>query len=571
MSTLTKPTRFLDLPASRVKPELGRGTDVWSFFNPLVFPQAVNLGQGFMNWKPPAFVLDEVVKELHERTDLHHYSHPKGRPRLRAAVQAAYSASFHKPPAEADLSKGEIAVDDRGFPLQRPSLGVPLDVEREIAVTAGANEAMYSIMCAFLEEGDEVVLFEPFFDQYVCEVSYNGGVPVYVPMLPPQSKERVVSANEWTFDWELLEQKLASPKAKALFLNTPHNPIGKVCTLEELQRLAQLCIKYDILVVADEVYDCLTYDGHEHIRIASLEGMWERTLTVGSAGKSFSCTGWRVGWMIGPPHLIAPAFAAHVRITFSVNSGSQEGAAIGLEQAEANDFFPTQVREYESRRAELLETLDALNFTYTLPHGSYFVLVDASSIQIPADFEFPDEVLKKPRDYHMCWFIAKICDVVSIPVTAFYSDEGAHVGERYIRFAFCKDNQIVEAGHRLQQVRNPPMSPRLQDSYARICMPECPTHSRLRHLLLPHKVRRRKKRTSYLTPTCVRWHDLRVTCQAVRGTIAAHVRASTTFLMRPIPYRDRTAAFRTCSSTRKTKASSDTGAPDRAPGAVTAG
>lgn len=456
MSTVTKPTRFLDLPSSRVQPELNRGTDVWTFFNPMVFPHAVNLGQGFMNWKPPPYILNALPKELGERTDLHHYSHARGRPRLRQAIQKTYSQSFRKPPSDTDVRAGRITLDASGLPKQREDRGVALDPESEIVVTAGANEAMYSALAAFLEKDDEVILFEPFFDQYVCEVTYNGGVPVYVPMVPPNSGALKASSNEWTFDWALLEEKLARPQAKALFLNTPHNPIGKVCSLEELQRLAQLCIQYDILVISDEVYDCLTYDGQEHIRLASIEGMWERTITVGSAGKTFACTGWRVGWLIAPPHLATPALAAHVRITFCVNSLAQEGAAIGLEQAAAHDFFASQVRTYEAQRQELYEALDALGLPYFIPHGSYFVLVDASGITIPPDFALPDAVRAKPRDYQMCWFLAKTCDVVAIPVTAFYSEENAHVGQKYIRFAFCKEHQISEAGRRLQQVRRPP-------------------------------------------------------------------------------------------------------------------
>ncbi|WFD29191.1 hypothetical protein MSPP1_000197 [Malassezia sp. CBS 17886] len=444
------PTRFLT-SASRVHDELNRGTDVWTFFNPIEFPTAVNLGQGFMNWAPPRFILDKLLPELEERTDLHHYSHARGRPRLRNAIRDMYSDSFHKP---VDWTPGApVRRDAAGLPVQRARTGALLDVDTEIAVTAGANEAMYAAMCAFLEPGDEVVLFEPFFDQYVCEVTFNGGVPVYVPMVPPAGDARVVSGNAWTFDWARLEEKLARPRAKALFLNTPHNPIGKVCTRAELQRLAALCIKHDILVVADEVYDSLTFDGQQHERIATIDGMWERTLTVGSAGKSFACTGWRIGWLMGAPHLVQPAFVAHVRITFTVNSGAAEGAAIGLELARTNGFFGTQVAAYTARRAELLSALDALGFSYTVPHGSYFVLVDATPVRIPADFPLPAAVRSKARDYHVCWFIAKLCDVVAIPVTAFCSEDGAKIGSRYIRFAFCKDHQMDAAATRLQKVR----------------------------------------------------------------------------------------------------------------------
>jgi kynurenine aminotransferase len=162
------------------------------------------------------------------------------------------------------------------------------------------------------------------------EVKYNDGIPVYVPLIPPPSSKsgsKNSGADEWSVDFGLLEDKLKSGKAKAIFLNTPHNPVGKVFTLEELQKLASLCIKYDLLVLSDEVYDCLTFDGKKHIRIASLEGMWDRTVTIGSAGKSFASTGWRVGWCVGPEHLIKPTLIAHTRIVFAVNSTASEAGA----------------------------------------------------------------------------------------------------------------------------------------------------------------------------------------------------------------------------------------------------
>ena len=451
MATIGRPTRFLAKSAARLHDELNRGPDIWSMFSPLVFPTAVNLGQGFMNWKPPAFVLEATAREFLERTDLHHYSAAKGRPRLRNAIAKHYSEGFRKPASIA--ADGKITTDSAGLPSLRPNRGLELDQETEMVVTAGANEAMYSALAAFLDDGDEVVLFEPFFDQYVCETSFNGGIPKYVPMIPPPPSGKSTSANEWQFDWDALEKHLSSPRAKALFLNTPHNPIGKVCTLEELQRLAALCIKYDILVISDEVYDCLTYDDQEHIRIAAVDGMWERTITVGSAGKSFACTGWRIGWAIGAPHLILPTLAAHVRITFTVNSAAAEGAAIGLEHAPQHKFFERQIAEYDARRTEILAALDRLGLPYYVPHGSYFVLVDASSVRIPDDFDLPPQIKSKPRDFHVCWFISKTCDVVVLPVTAFYSEGSAHVGQRFIRFAFCKDGQIPEAFERLGKVR----------------------------------------------------------------------------------------------------------------------
>ncbi|KAN0063916.1 arylformamidase [Thecaphora frezii] len=460
MSSTAAPstTRFRTHRSSRIHFELNRGVDVWSMFNPVVFPTAVNLGQGFMSWQPPSFILEPMNAESAKRVDLHHYSHPKGRPRLRNAIADFYSHQFRLPESDdAGADRWAPKSDDAAhLPKLRKSSQRRLDVETEIQVTSGANGGIYSVMGAFLNEGDEVVVFEPFFDQYEAEIKFHGGTPVYVPMVAPEAKGKggVAEADEWKFDFELLEKKLQSGKVKALLLNTPHNPIGKVATEEELGQLAALCIKYDVLVVSDEVYDCLTFDAKPHVRIAALEGMWERTITVGSAGKSFACTGWRVGWLIGPDHLVGPSRAVHTRITFAVNSTAQEGAAIGLELAPQNGFFETQIAEYEERREELKKALDPLGLPYTNPHGSYFILVDVRNLELPDGFEVPADVARKAKDYARAWFIAKTCDVVAIPATAFYSDEDAMFGEGFVRFSFCKDlEQFREAGRRLLKLK----------------------------------------------------------------------------------------------------------------------
>jgi kynurenine aminotransferase len=441
--------------ADRIHEELNQGVDVWTLFNPAVFPTAINLGQGFMNWSPPSYILDSLTKELNSRVDLHHYSHPSGRLRLRQAISAFYSSQFHLPsgPREDALSQrpaGEL-------PRQRPlNDGRKLDVETEIQVTSGANGGIYSVMGAFINQGDKVVCIEPFFDQYNAEILFHGGIPTYSPLIPPPSADGKSQSSDWTIDMSHLEQLFADPATKVLILNTPHNPVGKVFSLAELQEIAALCVKYDILVVSDEVYDCLTFDGHEHVRIASLEGMWDRTITVGSAGKSFACTGWRVGWLVGPRHLVGPSRVVHTRITFSVNSGAQEGAAIGLERAEAEGFFARQTEEYVARRAALQAALTSIGLPHTTPHGSYFVMADASRIRIPPEWpaanKVPPAILAKPRDYLIAYFIAKICDVVAIPATAFYSSENAALGENFIRFSFCKDGQIEIAAQRLQKL-----------------------------------------------------------------------------------------------------------------------
>lgn len=447
-------TRWAAQRASRIHAELNSGVDVWTLFNPAVFPTAINLGQGFMNWQPPSYILDTITKEFQSRVDLHHYSHPKGRLRLRQAISDHYSSEFNLPQGEAQGEDG-AKVGER-----RKGSGRKLDIETEIQVTSGANGGIYSVMGAFVNEGDGVVCIEPFFDQYNAEILFHGGVPLYVPLLPPAtttSSTKTIDSNDWTLDMAHLESVLSQSSTKVLILNTPHNPVGKVFSPTELAQISSLCVKYDILVVADEVYDCLTFDGHSHTRIASFNGMWDRTVTVGSAGKSFACTGWRVGWLIGPNHLIGPARAVHTRITFAVNSSAQEGAAIGLECASSNNFFPTQIAQYAARRELLSKALDDIGLDYTVPHGGYFIIADASKIIIPQGWveenDVPEGILKKPQDYLKAWFIAKICDVVVIPATAFYAEKGAEeIGKNYVRFSFCKDDQIEQAAPRLKKL-----------------------------------------------------------------------------------------------------------------------
>jgi len=239
-----------------------------------------------------------------------------------------------------------------------------------------------------------------------------------------------------------------------IIVNTPHNPVGKVFTKAELEMIAGLAEKHNLLVMADEVYDCLVFDGKEHVRIANLPGMWDRTVTVGSAGKSFAATGWRVGWLIGPQSIIKPTLAATTRIVFATNSPLQEAAAAGLEQAKERKFFQTQVAEYAERRQILTDCFDALGLPYTNPEGSYFILLDISKVNFPDDYPFPESVLGRGRDFRACWFIALEIGVSSIPVSEFYCIEHANIGEVYARFAFCKDlDTLRNAAERFKKLK----------------------------------------------------------------------------------------------------------------------
>ncbi|KAG6832921.1 hypothetical protein H0H92_004805 [Tricholoma furcatifolium] len=410
--------------SSRLREGRALAQDVWSIFNAANLPQdCINLGQGYMNFAPPQWVT-EAANEALQSVAANHYSHPRGRIRLRNAIKAFYDPLFER----------------------------NLDVESQILVTSGANEGQYSVFTAFLEQGDEVIMFEPFFDQYLPSVTFNGGKPVYVPLHPPTSEGKA-SSNEWTINFDELRAAI-TPRSKMIIVNTPHNPIGKVFTRAELEGIAALAEEFNLMVMSDEVYDCLVFDGKEHVRIATLPGMWDRTVTVGSAGKAFAATGWRVGWLIGPASIMQPTLAATTRIVFCSNSPLQEAAAAGLEQAKQRQFFEIQRDQYAARRAILTDAFDRLGMKYTLPEGSYFILLDISNLDFPEDYPFPESVMGRGRDFRACWFIAMEIGVSSIPVSEFYCEEHAKIGEAYGRFAFCKDEETLRnAAERLQKMK----------------------------------------------------------------------------------------------------------------------
>ncbi|KAF8825716.1 hypothetical protein HHX47_DHR6000006 [Lentinula edodes] len=411
--------------ASRLKDGRALAEDVWSIYNVANLPaDCINLGQGYMNFAPPEWVR-KAAEEALGVVAANHYSHPKGRIRLRQAIKKVYDPQLHR----------------------------DLDVEKEILVTSGANEGQYSVFTAFLEQGDEVIMFEPFFDQYLASVTFNGGIPIYVPLHPPANASGKFSSDEWKIDPKELRAAI-TPRTKMIIVNTPHNPVGKVFTRAELEMIASLAKEHNLLVMADEVYDTLVFDGKEHVRIATLPGMWDRTVTVGSAGKSFAATGWRVGWLIGPEYIIRPTLAASTRIVFCSNSPLQEAAAAGLEQVQERKFFQTQTAEYAERRKVLTDCFDTLGLPYTNPEGSYFILLDISRVKFPDDYAFPQSVLGRGRDFKACWFIALEVGVSSIPVSEFYCIEHANIGEVYARFSFCKDvDTLRHASERLQNLK----------------------------------------------------------------------------------------------------------------------
>ncbi|OMP84633.1 putative aminotransferase [Diplodia seriata] len=402
-------------PAARVA---GQKQDVWSIVNEAAaqtpVTPVVNMGQGFFGYNPPQFVLD-AAKHALDRVECNQYSPTKGRPRLKKALADAYS----------------------------PFFGKTLNPETEITITTGANEGMLSAFMAFVEPGDEVIVFEPFFDQYISNIEMAGGKVVYVPMHPPKDgATKTTSAAEWTIDLKEFEAAITS-KTRMIVLNTPHNPIGKVFSKEELQAIGDICVKHNLIVLSDEVYDRLFYVPFTRIATLSPE-LAERTITVGSGGKNFYATGWRVGWLIGPEHLIKYVSAAHTRICYSSVSPLQEATAVAFEEADKHNFWDESKKEMKGKMDRFNAVWDELGLPYSIPEGGYFVLVNMSKVKLPDGYDFPPHVAERPRDFKLSWFLIKEFGLAAIPPTEFFTPENAHIVEDWLRFAVCKNDDVLE-------------------------------------------------------------------------------------------------------------------------------
>lgn len=357
---------------------------------------AVNLGQGFPDRGGPEFVVEAAIEAI--RAGHNQYAPSHGIGRLRHAI----------------ANKTE-----RFYALR-------YDPDAEVTVFTGATEALFSCIMALVQDGEEVVVFEPFYDSYPACVAMAGGTCRYVTLDYP----------EFALDPRRLEEAL-NERTKLIVLNTPMNPSGKVFTREELEVVAELARRYDAYVLSDEVYEHLTFDGAEHVPIASLTRMRERTLTISSTGKTFSMTGWKVGWALAPPPLSRAVRASHQFVTFCTATPFQHAMATALDRGD--DFYPEFRADYQRRRDLLVEVLEAVGFDVQVPRGTYFALADHSR------FKFDD-------DRKFCEYLISTVGVAAIPPSYFYLDRRG--GKNLARFAFCKDrDSLVEAGKRLQRLR----------------------------------------------------------------------------------------------------------------------
>jgi len=370
--------------ADRLKPF---GTTIFAEMSALAKEHgAINLSQGFPDFDGPAHVKQAAIDAVNAGHN--QYARMFGEPVLNEAIAEWFERSS----------------------------GLSVDPDQEITVTAGCTEAIAATLIGLVNPGDEVILFEPYYDSYRACVAMAGATARFVPLRAPG----------WSFDEAELRAAFTD-KTRAILVNTPHNPTGKVFTREELGLIASLCEKHDVIAVADEVYERLVFEG-EHVCLASLAGMRERTVTLSSLGKTFSLTGWKIGWAVAPANLTAGIRSAHQFLTFAVSTPMQHAAAAALRSGE--DYFDGFVRDYRARRDLLCGALTEIGFSLAPPAGTYFVMADHSAFGIGDDVAF-------------CKHLAAEIGVAAIPPSAFYED--AESGKPLVRFAFCKEMATLEA------------------------------------------------------------------------------------------------------------------------------
>lgn len=366
----------------------GFGTTIFAEMSTLaVQTGSVNLGQGFPDTDGPREVLDAAIAAINSGQN--QYPPPLGVPVLRQAI------AEH----------------------QQRCYGLAFDPDTEVLVTAGATEALAGALLGLLDSGDEVVVFEPMYDSYQACIALAGAVAKPVTLRPP----------EYAFDPDELRAAI-TPKTKLLLLNTPHNPTGKVFGPDELELIADLAIEHDLLVLSDEVYEHLVFDGLEHQPIAGLPGMRERTLTISSGGKTFNTTGWKIGWLVGPPDLIVAAKTAKQFLTYVNGSPFQPAIAAGLRLPE--EFFTGFAADMQAKRDRLVPGLLEAGFTVFPTHGTYFVTVDIRPLRADGD------------GMAFCRELPARCGVVAIPNEVFYMNK--HEGRHLVRFAFCKRFEVID-------------------------------------------------------------------------------------------------------------------------------
>jgi aspartate/methionine/tyrosine aminotransferase len=353
---------------------------------------AVNLAQGFPDFAAPAEIKQAARTAI--EGDINQYAITWGAKNLRNAIARQMGAWQ----------------------------AITVDPEKEITVCCGSTEAMISTLLAVCNTGDEVVIFEPFYENYGPDSVLSGARPRFVKLRPPAS-----DGGEWTFDERELRAAFHK-QTKAIIVNTPNNPTGKVFTLAELELIRDLCVEFDVLAITDEIYEHILYDGTKHISMASLDGMRERTVTINGMSKTYSVTGWRVGWAVGPEKITNAIRKVHDFLTVGAPAPLQEAGAAALNLPA--EYYARLAEGYRVRRDHLIPALETAGFRCFRPRGAYYVMTDISG------FGFDDDV-------SFVKYLVKDIGVAAVPGSSFYRE--ARDGARQVRFAFCKKLETLDA------------------------------------------------------------------------------------------------------------------------------
>ena len=346
---------------------------------------AINLAQGFPDFPMPEPMKDAACAAIHG--DINQYAVTWGTPALRLAIAEKYR---------------------RWYDME-------VDPDREITVCCGATEAMAAVFLALIDPGDEVIIFEPYYENYGPDAILAGAKPVFVPL----------EGIDWKLDPEKLRAAF-SDKTRAIVVNTPHNPTGRVFTRDEISLIAELCIEHDVIAITDEIYEHIRYAGGHHV-LATWPGMRERTVTISGLSKTFSCTGWRLGYAVAPFEMTSPIRKVHDFLTVGAPAPLQTAGAIGM--AFGPDYYNEMALEYRERRDLMVNALDEAGFKFSAPEGAYYILADTTAISDLRGVEF-------------AMWLAKEIGVATVPGTSFYRE--AKLGEHVTRFAFCKKTETLE-------------------------------------------------------------------------------------------------------------------------------
>ncbi len=358
---------------------------------------AINLAQGFPDFAAPA--------------------------EIKEAARAAIAADINQYAITWGAKNFRNAIAEKFARWQ----GISIDPERELTVCCGSTEAMMSTMMALINPGDEIVVFEPFYENYGPDAILYGATPRFVKLRPP----------DWTFDPDELAAAFGSA-TKAIILNTPNNPTGKVFERGEIEQIRDLCARWNAYVITDEIYEHMIYDGAKHISAATIDGLRERTITINALSKTYSVTGWRVGWAIAPPEVTSAIRKVHDFLTVGAAAPLQEAGAVALRFPES--YYEMLASEYLVRRDKMLGILESAGFRCFRPRGAYYIMTDISGFGFPDDVTFARHLVKE-------------VGVAGVPGSSFYRDPAD--GSQHLRFTFCKtDKTLNAAAERLATIRS---------------------------------------------------------------------------------------------------------------------